>query len=35
VALRQSQIGAPVPVTVLRKGRELVLRVRPTDQPGR
>jgi len=35
VALRQSQIGVPVPVTVLRKGRELVLRVRPTDQPGR
>jgi S1-C subfamily serine protease len=35
VALRRSQIGAPVPVTVLRKGRELVLRVRPTDQPGR
>jgi S1-C subfamily serine protease len=35
VALRQSQVGAPVPVTVLRKGRELVLRVRPTDQPGR
>ena len=35
VALRQSQIGVPVPVTVLRKGRELVLGVRPTNQPGR
>jgi S1-C subfamily serine protease len=35
VALRRSEIGAPVPLTVLRRGRQLVLRVRPTDQPGR
>ena len=35
VALRQSQIGVPVPVTVLRRGRQLVLQVTPADQPGR
>jgi len=35
VAVRGSQIGVPVPVTVLRRGRELVLQVAPTDQPGR
>jgi S1-C subfamily serine protease len=35
VALRRSQIGVPVPVTVLRRGRQLVLRVTPADQPGR
>jgi S1-C subfamily serine protease len=34
VALRRSQIGVPVPVTVLRRGRQLVLQVTPTDQPG-
>ena len=35
VAVRQSEIGVPVPVTVLRRGRQLDLRVTPTDQPGR
>jgi S1-C subfamily serine protease len=35
VALRQAEIGVPVPVTVVRRGRELVLRVTPADQPGR
>jgi S1-C subfamily serine protease len=35
VAVRQSEIGVPVPVTVVRRGRELVLRVTTTDQPGR
>jgi S1-C subfamily serine protease len=35
VALRRSEIGLPVPVTVLRRGRQLVLQVTPTDQPGR
>jgi S1-C subfamily serine protease len=35
VALRRSRIGAAVPVTVLRRGRQLVLQVTPTDQPGR
>jgi S1-C subfamily serine protease len=35
VALRRSRIGAPVPVTVLRRGRQLVMQVIPTDQPGR
>jgi S1-C subfamily serine protease len=35
VALRQAEIGVPVPVTVARRGRELVLRVTPADQPGR
>jgi S1-C subfamily serine protease len=35
VAVRGSEIGVPVPVTVLRRGRELILQVAPTDQPGR
>jgi S1-C subfamily serine protease len=35
VALRQAEIGVPMPVTVVRRGRELVLRVTPADQPGR
>ena len=35
VALRGSEIGVPVPVTVVRGGRQLELRVTPTDQPGR
>jgi S1-C subfamily serine protease len=35
VALRRSRIGVPVPVTVLRRGRQLVLQVTPADQPGR
>jgi S1-C subfamily serine protease len=35
VALRRSAIGVPVPLTVLRKGRQLVLRVTPANQPGR
>jgi S1-C subfamily serine protease len=35
VALRQAEIGVPVPVTVVRRGRELALRVTPAEQPGR
>jgi S1-C subfamily serine protease len=35
VALRGSEIGVPVPVTVLRRGRQVNLRVTPTGQPGR
>jgi len=35
VALRRSEIGVPVPVTVVRRGRQLDLRVTPTGQPGR
>jgi S1-C subfamily serine protease len=35
VAVRQSEIGVPVPVTVVRRGRQLVLQVTPADQPGR
>jgi DNA-binding transcriptional LysR family regulator len=35
VALRRSRIGVPLPVTVLRRGRQLVLEVTPIDQPGR
>jgi S1-C subfamily serine protease len=35
VAVRRSEIGVPVPVTVVRRGRQLALRVTPTDQPGR
>jgi S1-C subfamily serine protease len=35
VALRHAEIGVPVPVTVVRRGRELALRVTPVDQPGR
>jgi S1-C subfamily serine protease len=34
VALRRSEIGVPVPVTVLRRGAQLVLQVTPADQPG-
>ena len=35
VAVRRSEIGVPLPVTVVRRGRQRALRVRPTDQPGR
>jgi putative serine protease PepD len=35
VALRRSEIGVPVPLTVLRRGRQLVLQVTPADQPER
>ena len=35
VAVRQSEIGVAVPVTAVRRGRQLVLRVTPTDEPGR
>jgi S1-C subfamily serine protease len=35
VALRRSAIGVPVPLTVVRRGRQLVLRVTPANQPGR
>jgi S1-C subfamily serine protease len=35
VAVRRSEIGVPVPVTVVRRGRQLVLQVTPADQPGR
>jgi S1-C subfamily serine protease len=35
VAVRRTEIGVPVPVTVVRRGRELVLRVTPTDEPER
>jgi S1-C subfamily serine protease len=35
VALRQSQIGVPLQVTVVRKGRQRVVRVTPANQPGR
>ena len=35
VALRQSKIGVPVPLTVVRRGRQLALRVTPANQPGR
>jgi S1-C subfamily serine protease len=35
VAVRGSEIGVPVPVTVVRRGRQLVLRVTPADLPGR
>jgi S1-C subfamily serine protease len=33
VAVHQAKVGVPVPVTVLRRGRQLVLQVVPTDQP--
>jgi S1-C subfamily serine protease len=33
VAVRRAEIGVPVPVTVVRRGRQLVLPVTPTDQP--
>jgi S1-C subfamily serine protease len=35
VAIRRSEIGVPVPVTVLRRGRQLVLQATPIDQPER
>jgi S1-C subfamily serine protease len=35
VAVRRSEIGVPVPVTVVRRGRQLLLQVTPTDQPER
>ena len=35
VALRQAEVGVPVPVTVVRRNRQLVLQVVPTDQPTR
>jgi putative serine protease PepD len=35
VAERQARIGVPVPVTVVRRGRELVLRITPADEPER
>jgi putative serine protease PepD len=35
VAERQAKIGVPVPVTVVRRGRELVLPITPTDEPER
>jgi putative serine protease PepD len=35
VAIRRAQIGVPVPVTVVRRGRQLVLEATPTDQPER
>jgi S1-C subfamily serine protease len=33
VAIRRAEIGVPVPVTVVRRGRPLVLRAIPIDQP--
>jgi S1-C subfamily serine protease len=35
VAIRRSEIGVPVPVTVVRRGRQLVLQVIPIDEPER
>jgi S1-C subfamily serine protease len=35
VAERRAEIGVPVPVTVIRRGRELLLQVTPTDRPER
>jgi putative serine protease PepD len=35
VAERQAKIGVPVPVTVVRRGRELVVPITPTDEPER
>jgi putative serine protease PepD len=35
VAERRARIGVPVPVTVVRGGRELVLRITPADEPER
>ena len=35
VAIRRSEIGVPVPVTVVRRGRQLVLQVTPIDEPER
>jgi S1-C subfamily serine protease len=33
VAVHQARVGVPVPVTVVRRGRQVVLQVIPTDQP--
>jgi S1-C subfamily serine protease len=35
VAIRRAEIGVPVPVTVVRRGRQLVLQATPSDQPER
>jgi S1-C subfamily serine protease len=35
VAERRARIGVPVPVTVVRRGRELVLEITPADEPER
>jgi S1-C subfamily serine protease len=35
VAVRRAQVGVPVPVTVVRRGGQLVLQATPTDQPER
>ena len=35
MAERRAEIGVPVPVTVVRRGRELDLQVTPTDRPER
>ena len=35
VAERRARIGVPVPVTVVRRGRELVLQITPADEPER
>jgi putative serine protease PepD len=35
VAIRRAEIGVPVPVTVVRRGRQLVLEATPDDQPER
>ena len=35
VAERRARIGVPVPVTVVRRGRQLVLQITPTDGPDR
>jgi len=35
VAVRQAKVGTPVPVTVVRRGRQLILQVIPTNQPKR
>jgi S1-C subfamily serine protease len=33
VAVRQAEVGVPVPVTVIRRSRQLIMQVTPTDQP--
>jgi S1-C subfamily serine protease len=35
VAVRQAEVGVPVPVTVVRRGRQLVLQVVPSDRSRR
>jgi S1-C subfamily serine protease len=35
VAERRAEIGVPVPVTVVRRGRQLVLQITPADRPER